>query len=104
MALPPKTGACKNAVAHSPGYGRTVWHHILPQMWGGSDDPTNLAELCDNCHYFGHVVLDRAIKLNRWLTRTELVGVPLYVRLIAKTGFLARPVGPVQFTSHFSSA
>lgn len=95
MALPRKRGICANAVAHAPGYGRTVWHHAHPQMWGGSDDPSNLVEFCDNCHYYAHVIIDRALDLGRWLTRTELKGVPLYVRLVAKIGFESRPVGPV---------
>lgn len=70
----------------------------MPQMWGGEDDPNNLVELCDNCHYFAHVLLDRALKLNRWLKVTEMKGSPLYVRLIAKIGFESRPFGPVPFT------
>jgi HNH endonuclease len=36
---------------------RFVWHHILPQAAGGKTETSNLAELCDNCHYSVHVVL-----------------------------------------------
>lgn len=36
---------------------RFVWHHILPQVCGGKTVSSNLAELCDNCHYAVHAVM-----------------------------------------------
>jgi hypothetical protein len=33
---------------------RYIWHHILPQVCGGKSTKSNLAELCDNCHYAVH--------------------------------------------------
>ena len=36
---------------------RFVWHHILPQVCGGKTEKSNLAELCDNCHYAVHNVM-----------------------------------------------
>ena len=36
---------------------RFVWHHILPQVCGGKTVNSNLAELCDNCHYAVHSVM-----------------------------------------------
>jgi hypothetical protein len=36
---------------------RFVWHHILPQVCGGKSVTSNLAELCDNCHYAVHAMM-----------------------------------------------
>lgn len=36
---------------------RFVWHHILPQVCGGKSTTSNLAELCDNCHYAVHAIM-----------------------------------------------
>lgn len=35
---------------HRPKPLRYVWHHVLPRTAGGTDDPANLIQLCDNCH------------------------------------------------------
>jgi hypothetical protein len=36
---------------------RFVWHHILPQVCGGKTEASNLAEVCDNCHYSVHILM-----------------------------------------------
>lgn len=87
---------CANPVRHQPTYLRTVKHHIKPQMWGGPDTPENLVRVCDVCHYGAHVLLDMAVKLNRWLSPAEVPpGASRFVVALAKRGFLSRPVGPV---------
>lgn len=45
---------CEVVDKHWPRPLRYVWHHILPQQAGGPTTPTNLAQLCDNCHYAVH--------------------------------------------------
>lgn len=82
---------CENPIRHSPTYGRTVRHHIKPKMWGGDDSDENTVRCCDNDHYHAHVLIDRALKLDRWLTRDELRGVSRWVRRIAKQGYDQRP-------------
>ena len=55
----PETGtatACQLG-HHRPLPLRFVWHHIQPQVCGGLTVPSNLASLCDNCHYAVHALL-----------------------------------------------
>lgn len=52
-----KAITCVAYGAHRPVPLRFVWHHILPQVCGGLTVATNLAALCDSCHYSTHIVL-----------------------------------------------
>lgn len=47
-------GYCVASGSHSPVPLRFVWHHIQPQEAGGPTVATNLASLCDTCHYSIH--------------------------------------------------
>jgi hypothetical protein len=48
---------CQLFARHSPQPLRYVWHHILPQACGGLTKTSNLASLCDSCHYAVHALL-----------------------------------------------
>lgn len=62
---------CQASGTHNPTPLRFVWHHIEPHEAGGLTVASNLAEVCDSCHYSIHRLL--------WhLARNELAGpVPL---------------------------
>ncbi len=69
LALPDgtKPPGCQVRGRHSPKPLRYVWHHILPRTCGGQTVPSNLANLCDGCHYAVHLLLSE-------LKRTGLIG------------------------------
>ena len=48
--------------SHYPPPLRFVWHHIQPQEAGGATVATNLAQLCDSCHYAIHDVMHALAK------------------------------------------
>jgi HNH endonuclease len=48
---------CEASGSHSPTPLRFVWHHIQPQEAGGATVSSNLAQLCDSCHYSIHRLL-----------------------------------------------
>ena len=48
---------CQISVTHRPRTLRYIWHHILPQVCGGLTQLTNLASLCDSCHYTIHILM-----------------------------------------------
>ena len=52
-----KAGTCEITADHGPKPRRYVWHHIQPEACGGHTTLTNLAQLCDNCHYSVHILL-----------------------------------------------
>jgi hypothetical protein len=45
---------CTASGSHDPTPLRFVWHHIQPKEAGGLTVVTNLAEICDSCHYTIH--------------------------------------------------
>jgi len=60
------TGAgpkCVISTYHRPAPLRYVLHHILPRACGGKTEPSNLASLCDTCHYAVHALLHQ-LKVN----------------------------------------
>ncbi len=57
-ALLPGAARCRLHRYHSPRPLRLVVHHILPKYLGGTDDPGNLAVVCDTGHYNTHALLD----------------------------------------------
>lgn len=52
-----KATSCQLAKEHRPLPLRFVWHHILPQACGGKTEASNLASLCDSCHYSVHILM-----------------------------------------------
>lgn len=48
---------CEASGSHRPEPLRFVWHHIQPHEAGGPTIRSNLAELCDSCHYSVHRLL-----------------------------------------------
>ena len=61
---------------------RFVWHHILPQVCGGKAVQSNLAELCDNCHYAVHNVM---YALSRGATPSKAATADQFT--LAQTGY-----------------
>jgi hypothetical protein len=52
-----KATVCSNPIRHAPEPVRIIWHHICPETCGGPSTKANLAALCDNCHYYTHLLL-----------------------------------------------
>jgi HNH endonuclease len=50
----PKPTSCEITAYHVPEPVRFVLHHIQPKEAGGATVESNLANLCDNCHYGVH--------------------------------------------------
>jgi hypothetical protein len=63
---------CPGQAIHRPAPLRLVTHHVVPQSWGGRTEPGNLVDLCDNCHYGTHCVLDAFLRAGRELSRPEV--------------------------------
>lgn len=49
--------ACDAYKAHRPQPLRHVWHHVLPQVAGGTTTADNVVQVCDNCHICIHALL-----------------------------------------------
>lgn len=52
-----KASYCRCTSYHNPVPLRFVWHHIMPEACGGSSKSSNLASVCDNCHYGIHAIM-----------------------------------------------
>ncbi len=66
---------CVASGSHDPTPLRHVWHHVQPHEAGGPTVSSNLASLCDSCHYSIHRLL--------WYVRCQALGVPLYDNQLA---------------------
>lgn len=54
LSLIAEAGKCAGCSAEYPFM---EGHHIVPQAEGGSDDPSNVVDLCPNCHRLMHWAL-----------------------------------------------
>lgn len=59
--LDARTARCRLHRYHRPRPLRLVIHHILPKAHGGTDDPDNLAIVCDTGHYNVHNAFERLL-------------------------------------------
>lgn len=50
-------GCCRKS---SPNINRHI-HHVLPRALGGSDDKSNLIELCSECHNMLHAIAHKLV-------------------------------------------
>lgn len=71
---------CVASQSHSPRPVRFVWHHVQPKEAGGVTEPSNLIEICDNCHYTIHRLM--------WVMACQALGKPVTPDQLA---VLARP-------------
>lgn len=52
-----KASRCEVTIYHRPKPLRFVWHHIVPEAYGGKTEPGNLVQTCDNDHYSVHRIM-----------------------------------------------
>jgi hypothetical protein len=62
---------CVASSSHDPEPLRFVWHHVQPQGAGGETVESNLAELCDSCHYTIHRLLWYLAQQHRGVILTD---------------------------------
>lgn len=92
--------SCACSRQHAPRPARYVWHHVLPQVCGGTTTADNLVSVCDNAHYAIHVVLWQIAhthQLGPAIMNRHLASRNKFIRKMAQQGFAAAELaGTVQ--------
>lgn len=58
----PKGTICPCVKRHTPQPRSLDYHHILPESWGGTRDPSNMVWVCPTAHRNIHSLLDLYVR------------------------------------------